>query len=201
MPILFIHGIGIGLYPYINFLAELNQGLDDAEGEVSIIAIEIMSISLRITHPTLEKDEICEEILSILKEHGWDKTVLISHSYGSVVSTHLLRTPKTASRIGPVILIDPVSFLLHVPDVAYNFTYRQPVRANKYQLWYFGLKDMGVSHTLSRRFFWSKNILWKHDLQGRLVTVVLCRKDLIVNTEVIGRYLKGSSIILKGSEK
>lgn len=201
LPVLFIHGIGIGLYPYINFLAELNQGLDDAEGEVGIIAIEIMSISLRITDATLEKDEMCGEILSILKEHGWDKIVLISHSYGSVVSTHLLRTPKTASIIGPVILIDPVSFLLHVPDVAYNFTCRKPVRANEYQLWYFGSKDMGVSHTLSRRFFWSENILWKHDLQGRRVTVVLCGKDLIVDTEAVGRYLKGSSITSKGGEE
>ncbi|MCJ1274807.1 hypothetical protein MMC21_002605 [Puttea exsequens] len=201
LPVLFVHGIGVGLYPYINFLAELNQGLDDAEGEVGIIAIEIMPISSRITHPALTKNDMCEEILSILQKHGWDQVVLISHSYGTVVSTHLLRTPETASRIGPVILIDPVSFLLHVPDVAYNFTCRQPVRANEYQLWYFGSKDMGVSHTLSRRFFWSENILWKHDLDGRRVTVVLCGKDLIVDTEAVGRYLKGSSFTLKGSEE
>ena len=25
LPILFIHGIGIGLYPYVNFLAEVNE--------------------------------------------------------------------------------------------------------------------------------------------------------------------------------
>ena len=201
LPVLFIHGIGIGLYTYIDFLVELNQGLRDAEGEVGMIAIEIMSISSRITHPSLEKDEICEEILSILDKHGWDQVVLISHSYGSVVSSHLLRTPKTASRIGPVILIDPVSFLLHLPDVAYNFTCRQPVRANEYLLWYFGSKDMGVAHTLSRRFFWSENILWKHDLEGHLVTVVLCGKDSIIDTEAVGRYLKGSSITSKGSEE
>ena len=200
LPVLFIHGIGIGLYPYINFLAELNQGLDDAEGEVGVIAIEIMSISFRITHPALQKDEMCQEILSILKKHRWDQVVLISHSYGSVVSTHLLRTPETASRIGPVVLIDPVSFLLHFPDVAYNFTCRQPVRANEYQLWYFGSKDMGVAHTLSRRFFWSENILWKHDLKARLVTVVLCGKDVIIDTEAVAQYLKGPSIPSKGND-
>ena len=191
LPILFIHGIGIGLYPYINFLAELNQGVDDPDEEVGIIAIELMSISFRITYATLEKNEMCSEILNILKAHNYDKFVLISHSYGSVVSTHLLQTPEIAARIGPVILIDPVSFLLHVPDVAYNFVCRKPVRANEYQLWYFGSKDMGVAHTLSRRFFWSENILWKHNLKGHLVTVVLCGKDLIVDTEAVGRYLKG----------
>ena len=200
LPVLFIHGIGIGLYPYVNFLAELNQGLKDTEEEVGIIAIEIMSISSRITHPTLEKDEMCKEILSILKKHRWDQVVLISHSYGSVISTHLLRTRETASRIGPVILIDPISFLLHVPDVAYNFTCRQPVRANEYQLWYFGSKDMGVAHTLSRRFFWSENILWKHDLKAHLATVVLCGKDVIIDTEAVAQYLKGPSFPSKGDD-
>ncbi len=200
LPVLFVHGIGIGLYPYIDFLAELNQGFNDAEGEVGIIAIEIMSISSRITPPTLEKDEMCEEILSILKKHRWDRIVLVSHSYGSVISTHLLRTPETANRIGPVILIDPISFLLHVPDVAYNFTCRQPARANEYQLWYFGSKDMGVAHTLSRRFFWSENILWKHDLEARRVTVVLCGKDVIIDTEAVAQYLKGPSISSKGND-
>ena len=51
---------------------------------------------------------------------------------------------------------------------------------------------MGVSHTLSRRFFWSENILWKEDIQRRRVTVVLGGKDLIVDTEVVGKYLTGA---------
>ena len=201
LPILFIHGVGIGLYPYINFLAEINQAHDDSEGEVGIIAIEIMAISFRITNPIPEKDDMCGEILSILKKHGWDKVVLISHSYGSVVSTQMLRTPEIASKIGPMILIDPVSFLLHVPDVAYNFTCRQPKRAPEYQLWYFASMDMGVAHTLSRRFFWSENILWKEDLKDRLVTVVLSGKDSITDTEAVGRYLKDSSHMSKGDQE
>jgi hypothetical protein len=45
---------------------------------------------------------------------------------------------------------------------------------------------MGVSHTLSRRFF------WKEDIQCRRVTVVLGGKDLIVNTEAVGIYLTGA---------
>jgi hypothetical protein len=53
---------------------------------------------------------------------------------------------------------------------------------------------MGVSHTLSRRFFWSENILWKEDIQCRRVTVVLGGKDLIVDTEVVGMYLTGADI-------
>lgn len=41
--------------------------------------------------------------------------------YGSVVTTHLLKTADIARQITAVILVDPVSILLNQPDVAYNF--------------------------------------------------------------------------------
>lgn len=193
LPILFIHGIGIGLYPYVKFLNELNStdGLEsnNPDDQIGIIAIEIMSVSFRITDPALSKDALCTEVRSILQHHGWDKVVLVSHSYGTVISTHLLKSPSTAAMIGPIMLIDPVSILLHLPDVAYNFTRRKPQKANEYLLYYFASMDLGVSHTLSRHFFWSENVLWKKDLSGRNMTVCLSGKDLIVNTEAVGSYL------------
>jgi pimeloyl-ACP methyl ester carboxylesterase len=193
LPVLFIHGIGIGLYPYTAFLGDLNstKGLegDGLDNQVGIIAIEIMPVSFRITRPALLKEAMCREIASILAYHGWDKVVLVAHSYGSVISTHLLKSPATAPLIGPVVLIDPVSILLHLPDVAYNFTRRKPKRANEHQLYYFASMDMFVSHTLARRFFWTENILWKKDIEGRNVTVGLSGRDLIVDTEAVGRYL------------
>jgi hypothetical protein len=101
-----------------------------------------------------------------------------------------------------MIFIDPVAFLLHLPAVAYNFTARQPARANEYLLWYFGSKDIGVAHTLARRFSWIDNIIWKEDLgikdqknqeEGRNVSVVLSGKDAVVDAETVAQYLVGSS--------
>ena len=194
LPVVFIHGIGIGLYPYTKFLTELNSntGIEspDPNDQVGIIAIEIMPVSFRLTHPALDRQAMCEEIDEIVSHHFPDqKVVLVSHSYGTVISTHMLKIPSIAERIGPVVLIDPVSILLHLPDVAYNFTRRQPVRANEHQLYYFASMDMGVSHTLARRFFWNENVLWKQDMGGRKVAVSLGGRDLIVNAEAVGRYL------------
>lgn len=192
LPVLFIHGIGIGLWTYAGFLAEINRIQDyQTDGETGIIAVEIMPISFRITHAALRRDKMKEEILKIVRSHGWTKFVLVAHSYGSVIATHLLQSPESSPMIEATILIDPVSILLHLPDVAYNFTCRKPAGANEHQLYYFASMDMGVAHTLSRSFFWQENILWRHDLQGRRVTVVLCGRDLIVNTKAVGRYLVG----------
>lgn len=201
---MFIHGIGIGLYPYTNFLTELNsiEGLEshDPNDQVGIIAIEIMPVSFRICHAPLGKDALLAEINSILEHHGYDKVVLVSHSYGTVISTHLLKSPLVSEKIAASVLIDPVSILLHRPDVAYNFTRRIPYHANEWQLFYFASMDMGVSHALSRHFFWSENVLWKHDLEGRDITVSLSSDDLIVDTLSCGRYLTSDSTPSKTNE-
>lgn len=193
---MFIHGIGIGLYPYVDFLQELNSasgiergGLDE---QVGIIAIEIMPISFRITHQALSKEEICDEIQTIVEHHGFSKYVLTAHSYGTAVATYMLKSERTSNSIGSVVLIDPITILLHLPDVAYNFTQRRPTKANEHQLYYFASMDMGVSHTLARSFFWSDAILWKNDFGDRRVTCSLAQRDLIVNTEAVGRYLTSS---------
>ncbi|RSL89251.1 hypothetical protein CEP52_014962 [Fusarium oligoseptatum] len=112
LPILFIHGIGVGLYPYINFLADINADVDEepSDGQVGIIAIEIMSVSSRITYEAMSKEEMCDEIHRTLTAHGWEKCVLVSHSYGSVVAAQLLRSPEISQHIGPILFIDPVSF-------------------------------------------------------------------------------------------
>lgn len=164
----------------------------DPNDQVGIIAIEILPISSRITHRPLDRTQMCNEIDQILQNHfpSSQKFVLLSHSYGSVVSTHLLKfSPSIQPRIAAVMLVDPVTILLHLPDVAYNFTRRKPKSANEYQLYYFASMDMGVSHTLGRHFFWSENLLWIEDLKGKNATVCLAERDLIVNTAAVGKYL------------
>lgn len=201
LPILFIHGIGIGLWPYTSFLAEINKHDPDAaqDGEIGIIAVEIMPISFRITGPILGRDEMCRQINIILERHGFDKVVLASHSYGSIISTQILQNATTAAKIGPILFVDPVTFLLHLPDVAYNFTARQPRGANEHQLYWFASTDMMVAHTLARHFFWAQNILWTEELRGHDVTVSLGGRDLIVDTETVGKYL--NRVDLKSEEQ
>ena len=174
LPVVFIHGIGIGLYPYTNFLKELNSTASDPNDQIGILAIEIMPVSFRITHSALSREALCAEITSILTHHfGSQKFILSSHSYGTVISTHLLKHAPISPQISSVVLIDPVSILLHLPDVAYNFTRRKPRRANEFQLYYFASMDSGVAHTLARHFFWNENVLWKKDMKGLKVTVSL----------------------------
>ncbi|KAL8780631.1 MAG: hypothetical protein Q9194_000822 [Teloschistes cf. exilis] len=108
-----------------------------------------------------------------------------------IIAVEMMPDSTISSMIEAALLVDPVSILLHLPDVAYNFTCRQPMAANEYQLKYFASTDPDVSRTLARTFFWQENIIWKHELEGRHITIVLCGRDLITNTNAVGQYVAG----------
>lgn len=191
LPILYIHGIGI-LHTYGDFFAELASRIDqesDQDGQIGIIVLEILPISFRITHAALDPKDMRAEIQSILDQQRWSRFVLMANSYGTVISAQLLRSQAFNAHIADVVLIDPVAFLLHLPDMAYNFTRRPPQSASEHQLYYFASTDVGAAHTLARRFSWTDNIMWKEDLKGRRWTILLSEIDIIVAADTIGKYL------------
>jgi pimeloyl-ACP methyl ester carboxylesterase len=203
LPILFIHGIGIGLYPYLAFLRELAA----QDPDVGILAIEILPISMHITAPPLERDAMCAAITRILDAHGLHRVVVAGHSYGTVIAAHLLhkqqgtainsQTPSSEDTtndptIAAMLLIDPIPFLLHHPAVAYNFVYRYPQHANEWQLWYFASRDADIARALARHFFWFENILFREDVMGDgrpQVAVSLAGRDQIVDARAVWGYL------------
>lgn len=199
LPILFIHGIGVGLIPNIDLLQELGRALDsncdnEFDGQVGILAIEILQISSRLTHAIPNRSDSLEQLTQVLDMHHFERFVLASHSYGSVLCTYILTHEPLASRVSSTLLIDPVTILLHMPDVAYNFTARPPMHTKEWQLWFFGSKDPGVAYTLGRHFFWSENILWSGRIlelakRGMNITVSLGERDEIVDAQAVRRYL------------
>ena len=104
-PILFLHGIGVGLWPYMTFLDGLNEGRRIEDGEIGILAIEILSISSRITAPMPQKHEMCRQIRLILDYHGYEEFFLVSHSFVHLlcsqqnVLTTLADTAQSSPRI------------------------------------------------------------------------------------------------------
>jgi len=91
-PIIFLHGIGIGLYPYTSFLHDL-AALDPTVG---VLVLEFMPLSFRFSHTPLSKSAFTEEFTAILTQHDIQNFMLVSHSYGTVLSTWLLHCEHLA---------------------------------------------------------------------------------------------------------
>lgn len=192
LPLLYIHGIGIGIITYTDFFADLvNKDSARPDNQIGILAIEIMPISFRITDPALHSQQMVRQINQILKTHGWNerKFVIAANSYGTIIATHLLRSLSISSSINSMVLIDPVTVWVHMGDVAYNFTAKKPVSASEHQLHYFACTDIGAAHTVTRRFVWNENVLWKDELKERKTGLVVSGRDVILDGERLKRYL------------
>ncbi|KAJ7184526.1 hypothetical protein C8R46DRAFT_462335 [Mycena filopes] len=205
-PILFLHGIGIGLHPYVPLFWELLR----ADPTQSLVLVELLPVSMRITSPMPSRWATLEAINNILSDLEIDKVTLAAHSYGTFLAAHIVCPPPTDAssledpaltlnrKVAALVLIDPIPFLLHLPTVAHNFLYRAPGtrRANEWQLWYFASRDADVARVLGRAFFWEEGCIWRADLQrfsaaegGRRVSVVLGGGDQIVPSAEVRAYL------------
>lgn len=243
-PIIFIHGIGIGLFPYVPFVRDLIS----VDPDVGLLLIELVPIMMHMTpYPIPSRTVMLDAISQTLDTLGIDKATLATHSYGTTIGAHIIRShqpPPTsppisesaalpspdldqtstnplissplASKITSILLIDPIPILLHLPDVAFNFLYRQPSSANHWQLWYFASRDADIARALSRHLFWQECLLWKEDIlpppaaihtpneddratSGQewsgSVAVVLSGNDQIVAASKVWSYLTGGQPI------
>ncbi|KAJ7042025.1 hypothetical protein C8F04DRAFT_994318 [Mycena alexandri] len=206
-PILFLHGIGIGLHPYVPLFREVLR----ADPTQSVILVELLPVSFRITSSMPSRWNTLEAINNILSDLEIDKVTLAAHSYGTFLAAHIVSPPPDAEstgdpaltlnhKVAALVLIDPIPLLLHLPTVAHNFLYRSPGtrRANEWQLWYFASRDADVARVLGRCFFWEEGCIWREDLQrfsaaegGRRVSVVLGGADQIVPSAEVRAYLTG----------
>lgn len=205
LPVVFFHGIGVGLLTYLRFLFDLVKAANARSAQdgpgIRIIAVEMLPVSFRLTSPPLDKRAFLAAFASILDAHGWSDFAIVSHSYGSVPTTHVLTADGEHAalrrRVAAATLVDPVTIMLQLPHVAYNFTRRRPRTAAEWQLWYFASTDVGVATVLGRHFHWRQNIIWKEDLLRRpgggghrRITVSLAAKDIIVNAPAVAEYLQ-----------
>ncbi|KAF2184754.1 hypothetical protein K469DRAFT_578182 [Zopfia rhizophila CBS 207.26] len=186
-PIVFIHGVGIGLAPYIPALLKIPK-------DIGILAIEIMQVSSRITTPLPLAIDLIREIGDIVSQQNLDNFVFIGDSYGTFFTSLFLQSPFLASKTHSVMMIDPVSVLLHLPDVAFNFTRRKPVEPNELELYWAVQTEPGIAFTLGRRFCWRDHVVWREDLLSRSTTIIMGGDDCIVNAEAIASYITNGSL-------
>ena len=144
-----------------------------------------------ITHAPLSHPNTITSITQILNSLNIAQFVIISHSYGTVVATHILHGAHLSTCVATMLFIYPIPFLLLLPNIAYNFIYWNPRTANEWELWYFASRDPDISRAMPRHFPRTENILWKKELEGKHICVVLSRDDQIVDAGEVRKYLTG----------
>ncbi|KAF9571314.1 hypothetical protein EC968_000753 [Mortierella alpina] len=205
VPLVFIHGIGVGLVQYIHWVVALTT--------ISrpIIMIEVPYVSNNLLkRDCMTPDETYLAIERILKIHDYPKATFMGHSLGTMLCAAVCRASPASSPksiIAGLILADPICFLTH-HSIARNFAYRTPATAAELVMDLFAAREIGTSWYIMRRFCWDQCILfptaWKkrHEspprpFQGRLSPVLpkrtrvfLSRNDNLMDMDLIADYLR-----------
>jgi pimeloyl-ACP methyl ester carboxylesterase len=191
-PIVFVHGIGIGLIMYANFI----NNLLETHGDRSIFLLELPHISMRMTHAIPGAGETADAVEKMLLHHlggpnGAPPAVFMGHSFGSIIVSWMVK--RKPDIIAQIIMLDPVSLCLYLPNVLLNFVYKVPETSDEAVRNYFLANELYIIHALTRHFWFVENTLWYDDVLPHMhFTVLLSGADTVVPTKGIREWIESS---------
>jgi hypothetical protein len=109
-PIVFVHGIGVGIMSYFTFIPKLLQSTDSP-----IFFIELPYVSMHCVEEIPTMQETVNDIRNMLHRHGFDSVVFVGHSLGTSIISWA--TKFLSENVAGVVFIDPICFMLHYKDV------------------------------------------------------------------------------------
>ncbi|TFK75836.1 hypothetical protein BDN72DRAFT_785882 [Pluteus cervinus] len=214
-PLVFIHGLGLGLLQYTLPLSQLITSFPTRP----ILILLQPQISQDFFHPQylkpIPRDEMTDSLASLLIDLGWvDKlkqdspdsddddappnkgVTMLSHSNGSV--THAWMLKSHPRMITHSCFVDPVTFCLWEGDVCYNFVYKPCRTGIELIMRYFVSTELGVANCLQRHFDWASSSLFFEEIPNARdparALFLLGGKDDILHAERVKRYLTSHGV-------
>jgi len=183
-PVIFFHGVGLGLSLYLPLLKRLDQR--------SQIFFEMPWIAMNPFSSVPQPEDYARWVVEALQAHGINSCVAMGHSFGSLPIAWLLR--RHPNQISRCVLIEPVAMLLNLPDVCMNFLYKQPTSDAGWVTRFLVARELGIANTTMRHLFWTESVLFPEMLPSGS-SVILADEDTIVPTaDIVAAAAKVSHI-------
>jgi hypothetical protein len=144
VPIVFIHGIGIGTLTYAEFvhrLGKLNRPL---------FLVELPYVSMHMVDDVPTAHDTVNAIQDMLHHHHYKQAIFVSHSLGTGATSWLMNIKPEL--VAGTVMIDPICFLLHYHHVAFNFVHRVPtnlVEVSRVYLYRFSTRKLTIYKSMS----------------------------------------------------
>eukprot|EP00931_Biecheleriopsis_adriatica_P063166 TRINITY_DN38215_c0_g1_i1.p1 TRINITY_DN38215_c0_g1~~TRINITY_DN38215_c0_g1_i1.p1 ORF type:complete len:684 (-),score=92.36 TRINITY_DN38215_c0_g1_i1:54-2027(-) len=177
-PLVFCHGLGVGMLPYVAFV----QALVDQHPASDVFCVDMPHIQMRPCEHVPSAREMCASIGDMLLAWGHSSAHIVGHSFGTIVCSWLVR--YSPAMVKSVAFLDPVCFLLCKSDLILNSLYAPMTSPWKqpgvWLLTFLVFRELYICHTLTRNFFWQQNNLWPEDLRGIQSLIILGGSDPLV---------------------
>ena len=156
-PIVFIHGIGVGLIHYLALICCFPK-------EVDVYIVEWPYVAMQMTTDSPSMDRTVSTFIRMLDEDNHSQACFVAHSLGTTAVSWMVKDPEGVQRVASTVLMDPVTFLLCDPTVATAFVYKDPTSTIDFIMHFFLSRELFIANALSRNFNWSHNIMFVEDL-------------------------------------
>ena len=195
IPVMFIHGFGIGIIPYINNIIEISK-------DTTIICPILPNISNVYFHPlkwNISKNDffpelnlLFQEFDDILENHKLTKINIMAHSFGTFILSGLMLNTSIRKKINKKIFIDPVCFFSDSHQIYRSVDIMKNDRGSgclftikKYLLYYIIYLDIYLKYATKRNLF-SMDYLWgNYRYIDKNSLVVLSEYDEITPSKAI----------------
>lgn len=187
-PIVFCHGIGIGLGYYLSLIDKmLELGNPLFIPEISYVCGFRPWLSRK---SILTPHAVVTTLTAMLATFGFMRATFIGHSYGTSWLSYMCKYSKES--IAGIMFLDPICFCLHHPYLTKSFVYHQ---ADPGSLSYMIRTDVIVNWTIQRSFPWSRIILFTEDIPNVPCSIFLSDLDVLIPVDIVKNYLssKGAS--------
>lgn len=123
-PILFFHGVGIGLLPYLGLIHSLvcaNRSRTAICAVLPSCTSRVPRVSVTATPTT---SQFVRATLDLLTDLDIARVSVVGHSFGTACAAWLVRAAP--AHVERLVLLDPIVFNLHYPTLVRSFFYRFP---------------------------------------------------------------------------
>ncbi|CAI5475668.1 unnamed protein product [Closterium sp. Yama58-4] len=181
--VVFVHGLGIGLTPYLGFIGMMKRTYPNKK----FIVAEMPHLAFRLSSASPTIDDIVAGLAEALQTQGLKRATFVGHSYGTFVLAQYVR--KHFNTVAALGLMDPVCFLLCIPKTLLNMIYKTPENIMDGLRWFFCARELQVARSLSRNFDWHACMLWPEEMPRQQSVVLMGGQDQIVPSNHIRTML------------
>jgi len=182
IPLVFIHGFGVGIVPYINKIRKLS-----ADRTLILPELPNISYDLYTAAPPPSADNIADALYDILIKRGITLVDIMAHSYGTIIlNIFQIKYPHICNykTYG-----EPVCFIIHHSHaIITTYTFSAPIYSNilDYLSYLYVHRDMYV------QFIYKRGMFMEHFLIKNLddkTNIILAKDDGIVASSHIYNYI------------
>lgn len=189
VPIVFCHGIGIGLIAYAALIDEL------LKSGRPVLLPEIPYVCgfrpWQSPNSILSPAAAVSTLSSMLATHGYLRGTFMGHSYGTSWLSYMCKYAPAAT--AGLVFLDPICFCLHYSRLTKKFVYH---RADPGTVSYMLRTDLIVNWTIQRSFPWAFISLFTEQFPpGVTCSVFLSSCDDLVPSNKVELYLRSKGAV------